>query len=82
MPAARAARRAQAPAAHLPPGASEQLDTLVCGAGHSDELIRGAFALREYDPAGAVTIGSLRVRFQAVPHYLSDIAREGAVYDV
>ena len=54
----------------------------MCGAGHSDELIRGAFALREYDPAGAVTIGSLRVRFQAVPHYLSDIAREGAVYDV
>jgi len=64
------------PQLHLPPGGSEQLDTLVRGAGHSGDLISGAFALREYDPAGAVTIGSLHVRFQAVPHFIPTYAIE------
>jgi len=64
------------PRLQLPPGGSKQLDALARGAGHSGELIAGAFEVREYDPASAVTIGSLRVRFQPVPHFISTFAIE------
>lgn len=64
------------PQLHLPPGGSEQLDMLVRGAGHSGDLIPGAFALQEYDPAAELEIGSLHFRFQPVPHFIPTYAIE------
>jgi len=64
------------PQLHLPPGGGEQLQTLARGAGHGADLIAGAFDLQEYDPASALAIGSLRLRFQPVPHFIPTYAVE------
>lgn len=53
----------------VPGGAPEVLRTIV-GAGGQPDLLDRAFAISEYDPAATIDVGSLRLRFQPVPHYL------------
>jgi ribonuclease BN (tRNA processing enzyme) len=53
----------------VPTGATEILRTIARAGGQSGLLDR-AFALSEYDTSQTVVVGSLRVRFQPVPHYL------------
>jgi ribonuclease BN (tRNA processing enzyme) len=52
----------------LPPGGSEIVRTITAAGGQA-ELVGEAFRTREYDPAESEQIGSLRLRFQPVPHY-------------
>lgn len=57
------------PALHLPPGGLEIVNTIVAAIGVPD-LIESAFHAQEYDPAKALTVGSLEIKFQLVPHYI------------
>jgi ribonuclease BN (tRNA processing enzyme) len=59
----------------LPPGGADVLRVVGGAAGHA-EVFDSAFALREYDVAETVAVGSLRVRFQPVPHYVATNAIE------
>jgi ribonuclease BN (tRNA processing enzyme) len=52
----------------LPPGGGGVLRTITA-AGGQDQLVEKAFTMREYDPADSEQVGSLRLRFQPVPHY-------------
>ena len=63
------------PDLHAPPGA-QQVFRRVVGAWGNEDLIENAFALREYDPEGGLTIGPLTVRFCGVPHYVPTWAVE------
>ena len=53
----------------LPPGGTE-LMRAVANAGGQPGLFDSAFALSEYDVAEPLAIGTLRARFQPVPHYV------------
>ena len=53
----------------LPPGATELVRT-VAAAGGQPGLFDSAFELSEYDIAETLAIGTLRARFQPVPHYV------------
>lgn len=53
----------------VPPGATEILRT-IASAGAQPYLLDKAFRMSEYDTADTVEVGSLRVRFQPVPHFL------------
>jgi ribonuclease BN (tRNA processing enzyme) len=57
------------PPLHVPPGATERLHRLS-GIWGSEGLVTEAFDVREYDPDAVLTIGALRARFAAVPHYV------------
>ena len=58
----------------VPPGGRDALRR-VCGAcGMHEEHVERAFALSEYDPADVVDVGTMRVRFHRVPHYLPTCA--------
>jgi ribonuclease BN (tRNA processing enzyme) len=59
----------------VPPGAIEVLRT-IGGAGGQPRLFERAFAMREYDLAQTAELGSLRARFQPVPHYVPTNAIE------
>jgi ribonuclease BN (tRNA processing enzyme) len=61
------------PDLHVPTGATETFRTL-CSAWGPPELIENAFAIHEYDPESVLEIGTLRVRFGRVPHYLPTCA--------
>ena len=61
------------PDLHVPLGATETFRGL-CSAWGPGELIENAFAIHEYEPGEARQIGSLRVRFGRVPHYLPTCA--------
>ena len=61
------------PILHAPPGAREKFRQIV-GAWGNEELIENAFDLREYDPADELEIGSLRLRFCEVPHFVQTCA--------
>ena len=61
------------PALYAPPGA-RQVFRRVVGAWGNEDLIENAFAVTEYDPAGDVEVGSLRVKFQPVPHFTETYA--------
>jgi len=63
------------PRLHIPPGAGETLRALgdLWGA---DRLIENAFRAEEYDPDEVIEIGSLRLRFGEVPHYVRTFAME------
>src|SRR5690606_18113061 len=52
-----------------PPGARHCFRQ-VTGAWGSAELVEGAFAVDEYDPAQRLEVGALRVLFQPVPHFV------------
>ena len=57
------------PQLHVPRGAKEVLRT-IAGAGSQPNLLDAAFAVSEYDTASTIGVGSLRLRFQPVPHFL------------
>jgi ribonuclease BN (tRNA processing enzyme) len=56
------------PVLHAPPGARETFRRVV-GAWGNEDLIENAFDLREYDPGDELEVGSIRIRFQPVPHF-------------
>ena len=61
-----------------PPGAPETFARLCEGGTMTADHIELAFALTVYDPAQALELGGLRVRFQPVPHYIPANAVEFA----
>jgi len=61
------------PELHAPPGARETFRRVV-GSWGNDDLIENAFDLVEYDPAGELEIGPVRISFQAVPHFTETFA--------
>ena len=67
--------RSKRPRLHAPPGARLALRRL-CGAWNSETLIEDAFELREYEPSRGLELDGVRVRFQAVPHYVPTYALE------
>jgi ribonuclease BN (tRNA processing enzyme) len=64
-----------------PPGARDGFRRLSVAAGMRAEHLERAFALEEYDPAAALAVGNLRLRFQPVPHFMPtnaiDVAGDG-----
>ena len=58
------------PILYAPLGAGEVFRRVV-GAWGNDDLIENAFDLREYDGSEALQVGGLKVRFHAVPHFLT-----------
>jgi ribonuclease BN (tRNA processing enzyme) len=65
------------PALHAPAGARETFRRVV-GAWGNEDLIENAFDLREYAPTETLSIGTLRVRFGEVPHFMHTCAVEFA----
>jgi len=63
------------PELHAPPGARDTFRRVV-GVWGNEGLIENAFELREYVPEDELTIGSLRIRFQPVPHFVPTNAVE------
>ena len=63
------------PALHAPPGARATFRRVV-GAWGNEDLIEKAFALDEYDPDVELAVGSLRLRFCEVPHFVQTCAIE------
>ena len=57
------------PVLHAPKGAAEVFRR-VTGAWGPEDLIEKAFQLQEYDPGDTLDIGTLRVRFHHVPHFM------------
>ena len=53
-----------------PPGAPEAFASVCTGAGMTADHLELAFDLTVYDPAQALGLGGLAVRFQPVPHYI------------
>jgi ribonuclease BN (tRNA processing enzyme) len=64
------------PLLYAPDGAANAFRRVCGGAGMSEQHIEKAFELREYRPDDTLAIGSLRVRFQPVPHFLPTQAVE------
>ena len=56
-----------------PPGATEVLRRVV-GAWGNEDLVEGAFDLREYEPDSSVTAGDLTASFHPVPHFIETFA--------
>jgi len=69
------------PLLFAPPGARATFRR-VAGAWGSEDLIESAFMLCEYDPAGEVEVGPLRIAFREVSHFVAThavgITAEGA----
>jgi ribonuclease BN (tRNA processing enzyme) len=63
------------PKLYAPHGARE-LFRKVVGAWGNDDLIENAFDLEEFAPDSVIDIGSLRFRFQDVPHFTETFAVE------
>src|SRR5919204_645215 len=59
-----------------PTGGREALSSLCRGGGMSAEHVESAFALSEYATADTLSVGELRLRFIAVPHYIPTNAIE------
>ena len=57
------------PRLHAPKGAKETFRRVV-GAWGNEDLIENAFDLVEYEPDDVLEIGSLRIRFHEVPHFM------------
>ncbi|MBK5231730.1 MAG: MBL fold metallo-hydrolase [Thermoleophilia bacterium] len=66
------------PPLYAPPGAAATFRTL-CSTFGMENLIEDAFDFHEYDPAGAISVGPLRVSFREVPHYTRTFAIEVTV---
>jgi ribonuclease BN (tRNA processing enzyme) len=56
------------PGLFVPPDARGLLRQVV-GSWGAEDLVENAFRIHEYDPAGALELGPLRLRFCEVPHY-------------
>jgi len=63
------------PVLHVPAGGRDVFRRVV-GAWGKEDLIEGAFELREYRPEDVLEVGPLRVRFQEVPHFTATQAVE------
>ncbi|MFL5845670.1 MAG: MBL fold metallo-hydrolase [Solirubrobacteraceae bacterium] len=63
------------PVLHAPPGAGEIFRRIV-GAWGNDDLVDSAFDLREYSGSEELAVGSLRVRFGLVAHFVQTFAVE------
>jgi ribonuclease BN (tRNA processing enzyme) len=63
------------PVLYAPLGAGEVFRRVV-GAWGNDDLVEKAFDLHEYDGSEQLELGDLRVRFHAVPHFLTTHAME------
>jgi len=61
-----------------PPGAREAFAKLCEGGGMTADHLELAFDLTVYDPAQALVLGGLELRFQPVPHYIPANAIEFA----
>jgi ribonuclease BN (tRNA processing enzyme) len=61
------------PELHAPPGARDTFRRLA-GTWGPEDLIEKAFRLREYEESDELEIGSLRVSFQGVPHFVDTYA--------
>jgi ribonuclease BN (tRNA processing enzyme) len=61
------------PKLYAPVGARDTFRRVV-GSWGNEDLIENAFELHEYEPAEQLEIGSARVSFQRVPHYLPTFA--------
>jgi len=57
------------PVLHAPPGGRATFRRIT-GAWDAEELIERAFDVREYDSAAELQLGTLRVRFREVPHFI------------
>jgi ribonuclease BN (tRNA processing enzyme) len=57
------------PVLHVPPGARAAFRRIT-GAWDAEDLIEQAFDVREYDSAGELELGPLRIRFHEVPHFV------------
>ena len=57
------------PPLYLPPNGLEVVNNVAAAIG-ADDLIERAFTVHEYDPAAGLQLGSLKLEFQAVPHYV------------
>lgn len=55
---------------HLPPGGRARVDALAIAVSERRRFFDAAFDLVEYDPAGELRIGDLRVRFLQGRHYV------------
>jgi len=58
----------------VPEGGAETLRRLCEACGMSAEHVERAFAVTEYAPTDVVEVGTMRVRFHRVPHYLPTCA--------
>src|SRR3712207_6149638 len=63
------------PVLHAPEGAAKVFRQ-VTGAWGPEDLIERAFELREYAPGDVLEVGTMRVRFAPVPHFLPTNAVE------
>jgi ribonuclease BN (tRNA processing enzyme) len=63
------------PKLFAPPGAT-QVFRRVVGAWGNEDLIEKAFEITEYTADDVIEVGSLRVRFHEVPHYLPTFAAD------
>jgi ribonuclease BN (tRNA processing enzyme) len=61
------------PKLYAPAGATEVFRRIV-GAWGNDDLIENAFDIQEFAPSDVVDVGSMRFRFQDVPHYTKTFA--------
>jgi ribonuclease BN (tRNA processing enzyme) len=61
------------PKLYAPRGATE-LFRRVVGSWGNEDLIEGAFEIEEFGPTNEITIGTLKFRFQDVPHYTQTFA--------
>jgi ribonuclease BN (tRNA processing enzyme) len=66
------------PLIYGPPGAADWLSALMTLLTGSDEVFRRVFDVREYDPAAAIDVAGLTVRFREVPHFVTVFAVEFA----
>jgi ribonuclease BN (tRNA processing enzyme) len=64
------------PELHAPAGARDAFRQVCAGSGMRPEHIENAFGLREYDPDDELELGTLRLRFHPVPHFLPTNAVE------
>jgi ribonuclease BN (tRNA processing enzyme) len=62
------------PRLYVPAGGREALRRVCGGGGMPEEHVERAFDLREYAPADVVEVGTMRVRFHRVPHFLPTCA--------
>jgi ribonuclease BN (tRNA processing enzyme) len=61
------------PKLHVPPGARETFRRVV-GAWGNEDLIEKAFDMEEYAGSSTLSIGSVRISFQPVPHFTETFA--------
>jgi ribonuclease BN (tRNA processing enzyme) len=60
----------------IAPGGAARCFRRLVGSWGTEDLVEKAFALQEYDPEATLEVGSLRARFQEVPHFTTTYAIE------